>query len=308
MYVMRYILAAVLSVIPITWAMIEYFPNRAFMDSIMMVFGAGAAGLVVATALALYTEDQLPERYKSYLMGLFLIAIFVPTVFASAAFVHRSVTTWSGGEVHYHADYEVVVQDENGGYEQLDLIDPGRFCEGTGHESSYMCELNDRTGAVEFHEHDDRRIHLEGSFRDREDATLGAFFRTFGGELTNDQLIYPTNDRVWNISNTEDRTLKIIMKRGVGGTRGYCILGEGYGEDTCINSPRHTDSMAGQQATSPDEYVVSPWQQATNQTSPAPLDVVWIVYDSASAEQVMQDLAEDDAYKQFSIDKSSEGY
>lgn len=309
MYVKRYLVAAVLSLVPITWGMITYFPHRPFIDLTVQVIGAGVIVLAVSTIVALWTEDKLPERYKHTLMSVILLAILVPTIFTVAAFVHRTTTTWSGGEVHYHADYEVIAQDEQGDYQQLDLIDPSRFCEGTGHESTYMCELNDRTGTVEYHEHNDRRIHLEGSFRDRDDATLTSFFRTFGGELTNDRLVYPTDDKVWDLSNTEDRTLKIILRQGTGGSRGYCILGEGYSEDmTCRNSPLHADQFAGQLVRSPRDYAISPWQQSTNQTTASPLDVIWIVYDSASAETVLNDLAEDDQYKQFRISKAGEGY
>lgn len=309
MYVKKYVLAAVLALAPVTWGMITYYPHVAFIEYVVPTVGAGVFLLAIATITALWTEDQLPEKYKSALMSVFLLAILVPTIFSVAAFVHRSTTTWSGGEVHYHADYEVVVQNDTGQYQQLDLIDPSRFCEGTTHESTYMCELNDRTGTVEYHEHNDRRIHLEGAFREREHATLSAFFRTFGGELTNDRLVYPTNDKVWNLTSTDERTLKIIMKQGVGGTRGYCILGEGHDDSqTCRNSPQHTDQYAGQLVTSPGEYVVSPWQQSTNQTAPAPLDVIWIVYDDASPTTVLNDLQDDDAYKQYSISKAGEGY
>lgn len=300
MHVLRYILLAAVAVVPVTWLGIELFPRTGFVQYVPKAIGAAVVALAILTALALWTEDQATETLKRVLMGLFLLVILGTSLFAASAYVHQVSTSWSNGEVHYHADYEVIVQDSEG-YHQLDLIDPSDFCEQTEHESTYMCRLNDRTGAVEYHEHNDRRIHLEGTFREREDATLATFFQLFGGELSNTRLVYPTNEKTWTVEEDGDRTLKIILERGVGGDRGWCGIGPAEtvpAEDVCI------DFYTAGPARSPAEYVISPFQ-----TGP-PLDDIWIIYDDASFQEALQDLRDDGAYKQFTQEKTAgaEGY
>jgi hypothetical protein len=298
MHVIRYILLSIAAMIPSAWAAITYYPRTDFTAYTVEAIGLGTFALAVLTIVSVWKEDDLSEQGKTILMSGFLLAILLPSMFVAGAYIQRTTTSWSGGEIHYHADYEVIVQGEGGEYEQLDLIDPSRFCQETRHESTYMCELNDRTGATEYHEHDDRRIHLEGTFWEREDATLSAFFETFGGELSNDRLVYPTNDRVYNITDTADdnRTLKIAIRRSVGGDRHWCTLGANVSEEDLCRS-----FDTNEPARSPSEYVVTNIQQG-------PIDVIWIVYDSESLEDMMADVREDDQYKQFQIEKTSEGY
>ncbi len=298
MHVIRYILLSIAALIPSTWAAITYYPRTDFTVYTLEGIGLGVVALVGLTIVSVWKEDDLSEQGKTILMSGFLLAILIPSMFATGAYVQRTTTSWSGGEVHYHADYEVIVQGESGEYEQLDLIDPSRFCESTEHESTYMCQLNDRTGATEYHEHDDRRIHLEGTFWEREDATLSTFFETFGGELSNDRLVYPTNEKIYNITDTSgnDKTLKIAVKRGVGGERDWCMFGEDVPEEDLCSSFDTSESVR-----SPSEYVLTDIQQG-------PIDVIWIVYDSESREDMLADLREDDRYKQFEIEKTSGGY
>ncbi len=301
MQVLRYVLLSLVAAVPVTWAAIAYYPDALFIDHVMTAFGLGTAAIVVLVAVALYTEGQLTDAGKRYLMTGLLAATLLPTLFAVGAYVHNVQTSWSDGEVHYHADYEVVVQDDAGEYHQLDLIDPSDFCERTRHESTYMCRLNDRTGAVEYHEHNDRRIHLEGTFKAREDAALDVFFELFGGTLTNTELVYPTNDRTWEVQEDGSRTLKIIVNRGVGGSRHWC--GIGPASEVPADQVCH-DFYTGQPARSPSDYVVSPYQRGP------PLDDIWIIYDDTSFQEALQDLQDDGAYKQFTQEKTAgaEGY
>ncbi|MDY6778721.1 MAG: hypothetical protein SVU32_08715 [Candidatus Nanohaloarchaea archaeon] len=303
MYVKRYLLLALAAIVPVTWGMMAFYPEMNFVQYVLPVMGAGFVLMLALAGISVFKEEGLDDRGKSVLMALFLVVILVPTVFAIGSYVHRTMTSWSGGELHYHADYEVVVQTDEG-YRTLDLVDPSEFCKRTRHESTYMCRLNDRTGSTAYHEHDDGRIHLEGTFRQREDATLAAYFETFAGELSNTRLVYPTNEKTWNL--TEDgRSLKIIVKRGVGGSRGYCVIGEDVPrEEICRNAARYGGGLA----TRPSEYVISPWQQAQNRVTLAPLDQIWIIYDNRTTMEALRDLRQDDSYKQFSITKTSEGY
>ncbi|MDY6770626.1 MAG: hypothetical protein SV186_01570 [Candidatus Nanohaloarchaea archaeon] len=205
--------------------------------------------------------------------------------------------SWSNGEIHYHADFEVLVQNDTGQYELLELVDPGEFCKSSDAiESSYMCIINDRTGSTPFHEHDDMRIHLEGTFRYREDATLAAFFDTFGGQLSNERLVLPTPDGVTRLESSGNKTLKIAVQRGVGGSRHWCVIGPGVSDaNTC------RDPYNNQLATAPSEYVISPWQ------SGPPLDNIMIIYDGASAQQVLDSLKQDNTYQGFKVTPGTDG-
>lgn len=300
MHVLRYIFLSAVAVVPVTWLGIVFFPRTGFVQYVPETIGAAVVALAALTAIALYTEDRATETLKRVLMSLFLLVILGASLFAASAYIHQVSTSWSNGEVHYHADYEVIVQDAEG-HHQLDLIDPSDFCERTEHESTYMCRLNDRTGAVEYHEHNDRRIHLEGTFREREDATLATFFRLFGGELTNTRLVYPTNEKTWTVEEDGDRTLKIILERGVGGDRHWCGIGPA---ETVPDADVCHDFYMGGPARSPADYVVSPFQ-----TGP-PLDDIWIIYDDATFQEALQDLRADGNYKQFTQEKTAgaEGY
>jgi hypothetical protein len=296
MHVVRYLIASIAAIAVLSWASITYYPAANFIPFVPTVIGAGFVALIAIAAFSMWKENELNERGKTILMSLMLVAILVPSIYTMVAYTHIVATSWSDGEVHWHADYEVIVQNEDSEYEQLDLVDPSQFCKKSQHESAYMCTLNDRTGAVEYHEHNDRRIHLEGTFKHREDATLSAFFRTFGGELTNEKLVYPTNDKTYEVEEGDGKSLKIVMQTGVGGDRHWCAIGENVpSEDQC----RSQDN--GEPATSPQEYVISPIQRG-------PIDLIFLVYDDASVEQVLQDLREDGEYREFGVVKGGEGY
>lgn len=294
--VWKSLLWAVASLLAFIGATVYGYPMTDFTQYTVDILMWGVLALALLTVTAVVKEEELSERGKTILMVGFLLAVLVPSVYATGAYIHGVATSWSDGEIHWHADYEVIVQNETGGYEQLDLIDPSRFCEETTHESSYMCRLSDRTGAVEFHEHDDRRIHLEGTFRDREDATLQAFFRTFGGDLANDYMKYPTNEQVYEVREQGDRTLKIAVQRGVAAGRNWCMIGDSIGEGNTCRS-EDTEELA----TSPSRYVISPYQRG-------PIDNIFIVYDDASPQQVLNDLQEDGNYRGYGIVKTSGGY
>lgn len=275
---------------------IRFFPEYSFVEYVIPVLQAGFILTILLAVLAVYREDELNMKDKTVLMNGFLVAILVPSFYAAGAFMHESQTSWSGGEVHYHADFELLV-DDNGELQELNLVDPGEFCEKTSHESSFMCKLNDRTGSKEYHEHNDDRIHLEGTFKNKRDASLAAFFEQFGGVLENGKLVVPTNDGVVRKESTDGNTLKILVHRGTGATRHWCLIGDQLPrEDVC------KDSYSGEPANSPAEYVVSPHSRG-----PA-LDDIFVVYDSQPAREALIDVQEDDKYRGKGLTKEGSGY
>jgi hypothetical protein len=289
--------AAVVVFVLATVAAIQYFPEINFVNHVMPIIYGGVLSTFVLATISFYREEELNLRDKNIIMNGFLIAVLVPSLYTAGAFVHQSQTSWSGGEIHWHADYEVMVE-ENNEYQQLDLIDPSNFCEETRHESTTMCSLNDRTGSTKYHEHNDNRIHLEGIFKKREDAVLSAYFETFGGKLTNTELRYPTNDRMVEKAEGNSETLKILIKQGVGGNREWCAIEKQSNlseQDICRTSE-------GELATTPSNYVISPYKRGPT------LDDIFIVYDSKPVEDALQDVRDDDKYEGMGITKEGEGF
>ncbi len=275
---------------------IVYFPDYPFVEYVVPTLQLGFVLTILLAAVSFYREEDLNMKDKNILMNGFLVAILVPSFYAAGAFIHESQTSWSGGEVHYHADFEIFVE-EDGELQELNLIDPGEYCESTNHESSVMCKLNDRTGSKEYHEHNDDRVHLEGTFKTKRSASLSAFFEQFGGVLENGKLTVPTNDGIVNKQDSENMSLKILVHRGTGPTRHWCIIGDQLPrEDVC------KDDYSGEPANSPSEYVVSPYSRGPN------LDDVFLVYDSKPAHEALADVREDDMYRGKGLTKEGSGY
>ncbi|MFB6099790.1 MAG: hypothetical protein ABEK16_00820 [Candidatus Nanohalobium sp.] len=294
MNVPRRIIYAVFATVLATAAAIQLVPEMQLVQYVQPMIVLGFFTCLVLAAASFYREDDLTLKDKNILMNAFLVAVLVPSLYTAGAFVHQSQTSWSGGEIHWHADYEVIVQNSTGKMERLELIDPENFCKETRHESSYMCSVNDRVGSTEYHEHNDNRIHLEGVFKDREDATLSAFFQQFNGKLTNTQLVYPTGDGVVKKYETENKTLKILVRKGVG-NRYWCAVGSKVkAEDRC--------SSHGKSADSPKEYVISPYARGPS------LDDIFVIYDGKTTAEALQDVREDGKYRGFGLKKSGEGY
>lgn len=294
MNVIKRILGTTAFFAALTAASVLWMPEYVFTQHISTLLTGGLIASVLLTAVSLYSEENLTMHDKEMLMNGFLIAILVPTFYTAGAFVHESQTSWSGGEIHWHADFEVLVEEE-GEMTRLDPINPEKFCQDTEHEASYMCKISDRTGSTEYHEHNDNRIHLEGTFRERSDASLSAFFEQFQGELTNDRLVLPTNDGVVEKTETGIKTLKIIVKKGTAQERDWCVIGPVRQEKQCV-------TFDGKKAHSPSDYVISPYTQGPN------LDDIFIIYDSTPTAQAISDLRQDDKYRGFGLLKQGEGY
>jgi hypothetical protein len=89
--------------------------------------------------------------------------------------IYLNVNSDSGGPVHWHADIEFWICDN-----EVELIDPVGF--------------SNKVGTWTLHEHDDHRIHLEGVVVDGEnDASLGKFMHVVDGAITDEALVLPVD-------------------------------------------------------------------------------------------------------------------
>jgi hypothetical protein len=142
-------------------------------NSVNLLIGATVV-LAVLVGISLQ-EKYLNEKLKKFLFISIVLAIAVPTIFMIASTVYLNNVSVSKGPVHWHADIEVWACGK-----EVELQDPTGF-------------LSNKIGTATLHEHNDKRIHLEGVVVHPEDASLGKFFQVIGGEITNDSLIVPTN-------------------------------------------------------------------------------------------------------------------
>ncbi len=132
----------------------------------------GTVLLVLLTAISLIIKRQGPGL-KKLLFYSIILSTLLPTIFLAASTVYLNVSSSSGGPVHWHADFEFW----NCGQE-LELKKPTGF--------------SNKLGTATLHEHDDKRIHLEGVVVEERNASLGNFIKVIGGSISPTTLMLPT--------------------------------------------------------------------------------------------------------------------
>lgn len=145
----------------------------------LTVVGAASVGLVILVTIVILLSKHKKawNHYKAVLFFLISAIVACTTLTISGATVYLNVKSAAGGPVHWHADIEYWACGN-----ELELRDPHGV-------------LSNKIGTPTLHEHDDKRIHLEGVPIDLpEDASLGKFMRVVGGEITRDSFVLPLND------------------------------------------------------------------------------------------------------------------
>lgn len=131
--------------------------------------------LIILVVISALFKDKYP-RTKLPLFLMIATVITGSTIFLFGSTVYLNVVSDSGGPVHWHADVEYWACGT-----EIELRDPDGF-------------LSNKIGSPVLHEHNDKRIHLEGVVVDTEiDASIGHFMETVGGALSKAQLTIPLN-------------------------------------------------------------------------------------------------------------------
>ncbi len=145
------------------------------------------AGTVLLVLLALISlkKKRLTAGGKKTLYISIVLASLVPTIFLVISTVYLNVVSVSHGPVHWHADFEMWDCGK-----EVDLKDPQGF--------------SNKIGTRTLHEHNDKRIHLEGIVLTPDEASLGNFFHVVGGELTPVSLTVPTNNGSLSVHNGDN--------------------------------------------------------------------------------------------------------
>jgi len=132
--------------------------------------------LVILTIFSIISGDKI-ENYKKLVFLMMVIPVVLSSLYLAGDTIYGNVISETGGPVHWHADYEVWVCGE-----KLDFADPGG--------------LKSKIGSSTFHEHNDDRVHFEGTPKKISDINLKNYFSIIGGELNQGHIIYPTNDKI----------------------------------------------------------------------------------------------------------------
>lgn len=141
--------------------------------------------LVVLTVIAALVKKQ-SNALKIFLFASMIGIITLNTIYLSASTIYKNERSITGGPVHWHADFEVW----NCGNE-VDLVDPVGW--------------SNKIGTPVFHEHNDKRVHVEGVVLKEGEVSLGQFFKVAGGNLNQQNLNVPLNDgTILDVNNGQD--------------------------------------------------------------------------------------------------------
>ncbi len=132
-----------------------------------------AVALVILIVIASVMKNKLP-KLKLPLFILIALTMVGSTAILLGSTIYLNTKSESGGPVHWHADIEFWSCGA-----ELDLRNPTGF-------------LSNKIGTATYHEHNDKRIHLEGVVVHKsKDASLGKFMEVTGGYIDRSSIAIP---------------------------------------------------------------------------------------------------------------------
>lgn len=147
----------------------------------LWITGLASIVLLILVFISLKFPN-VSEAVKKFLFSSIVFVVIGTTLFLGISTFYLNTVSSSKGPVHWHADVEVWACGN-----ELNLKDPKG--------------LSNKLGTSTLHEHNDKRIHLEGVVVKPMDASLGKFFAVIGGQLTTSQLSVPLNDFTQTFQN-----------------------------------------------------------------------------------------------------------
>ncbi|HET9412048.1 MAG TPA: hypothetical protein VFO38_04325 [Candidatus Saccharimonadales bacterium] len=215
----------------------------------------GAVVLLILVGLALAYSKRKPKIKLPLFLGI-LVTVLSTTTIISAGTVYLNVNSFAGGPVHWHADFEVWACGN-----ELELREPQGF-------------LSNKIGTATLHEHNDKRIHLEGVPVTPKDASLGKFMTVVGGQISKDTLVFPLNDNklLENAHGEEDgdgsgaqapEDLAPFIRTEADGKVAKFVSGQNCGSDKAevqvfvYNFDKNTKTYKQTKLTDPASYTIS---------------------------------------------------
>jgi len=160
-----------------------------------------AVFLFIIITFILTFGKEIVSKNKKLFFWLIVIPIILSSLYLASFTIYENISSESKGPIHWHADYQVIVCGE-----KIDLINP-KF-------------PSNKIGSPTLHEHNDQRIHIEGSVKKFSNVNLGNYFKVIDGELEQNHLIYPTDTKNYNFKNGDScpdgksGTLKVYVNGG----------------------------------------------------------------------------------------------
>jgi hypothetical protein len=134
----------------------------------------GSLILIVLLIVAALTKERIP-KLKMPLFSAIALTVTSVSLAIIGGTIYLNVNSESGGPVHWHADFELWACGQ-----EMELRDP-------------IGRLNNKIGSPSLHEHNDRRVHLEGVLVEERDASLGKFLYVLDGGITDSAIKIPLN-------------------------------------------------------------------------------------------------------------------
>lgn len=155
--------------------------------SIRVVLIASLVLVVLLVIAALVVNSKRLHNFKTPLFVLIVATIAFPSLLMTGSTIYINTISESKGPVHWHTDIEFWVCGE-----EIELRDPIGF-------------FSNKIGTSTYHEHNDKRIHLEGVVLEKDyDASLEKFMTVTGGSIDNNSLVIPTEDEIFDTDTDGD--------------------------------------------------------------------------------------------------------
>lgn len=162
-----------------------------------------SGSILVFFSVLFIFKKEFSEKEKKIYFTLMVAPVILSTLFLAGSTIYENITSITKGPVHWHADYQVWVCGE-----RLDLVNP-KF-------------PRNKIGTPLFHEHDDDRIHIEGTVMQLEDVNLENYFRVIGGKLEQGYMAYPTTEGMVEVKDND------LCPDGTSGTLRVYINGQRF--------------------------------------------------------------------------------
>lgn len=149
--------------------------------NIQVVIGA-AILLFILLCGALISGENSTHKTKKIIFWSMVSVIAFSSFFFVGTTLYMNISSVTKGPVHWHADFEIIACGK-----EIGPVDVGG--------------LSNKKGTNVLHEHEDRRIHIEGVVVKEGDVSLESFFAAQGGELTETSFAIPANEGVLRYTN-----------------------------------------------------------------------------------------------------------
>lgn len=138
--------------------------------------------LLALVFIAFAAGENSKNQTKKIIFWSMVLIIAFPTFFFVGTTLYTNLSSITKGPVHWHADFKIITCGE-----EIEARD--------------VRGLSNKLGTNLLHEHEDRRIHIEGVVTKESDIALDKFFEVQGGKLSSNAFTIPTNKDLRTITN-----------------------------------------------------------------------------------------------------------